>query len=329
MDIQKILRTIQGMGKTAVKTVTAPLAAPIDNIASTIHEYSYSPQTIPQDWKYREQLLATKRQQNPANLIQVPYGPNKAQRIQMNQYQKATPDQRLAIDSILDGGIASVKNPSADYIRYNLQAPPEDARGKALKEKILANPAFYPGERKYLASVPVSAEKQLEQGSAAFFTPQATGDEFVRYDPRLDEGRDAEVLSHELMHAATNVFGKKELGNFVVDVARAYQANPQKFEPIMRWIGAYKNDPRFGDGYFKRNSLQEANELFAQIGAVYGPEMSNDPILGKYYSRVFNNRTPEANPPPETVYFEDGSSRPATMLDRQRLRLRPVRSASR
>ena len=266
--------------------------------------------------------MSNRFQASPENLIQIPHegfgGPRPIAESLGKEYEGATPMRQFEINEFWKSteDWAPTAEASARHVPYNFKAPKEDAIGKELKEVLLKNPALLPGVRKYFESLPMSAvEDGYEHGFAGVFSGNNDfGEEYIQVDKRNNgqaspqPGQMAQdVAAHELLHGAVDVLGLEELNNFVADFNQVYQANPQKYEPVMKWIKEYKGDPSRGN-YFQ-NPLREANELFAQVGAIYGPALANDPLLGKYYQRVFDRNSEAAQPIPDiTMRFEDGSS---------------------
>lgn len=311
-----------------VQNVARTVTAPIRGVAETVGEFTYSPQTLPNDWKYRMQIIADRNQRNHPGLIQIPANrkPSAFEENMRKKWEQGGPKEKFEVETFwrinedMDSSFTPTKDASAKHVPYNFLAPEEDERGAKIKAQILSNPALYPGAKKYLETIPFSADKGPEDDTAGVFYSGPYNEEYLQYDPNNEGPFEEQVAVHELLHAASNVFGKKELGEFTADVAQAYQANPKYFEPVMKWIQGYK-DARKDTNYFTGDPLQEANELFAQIGAMYGPEMANHPILGKYYSKVFDPSSGAAQPqPPIVERYEDGSSRvvPALELERRK-----------
>ena len=275
------------------KGVKDGVGAGLQNLSKNVGEFTYSPETLPQDWRYRTAKIGNEFRKNASNLLQIPFqkGPNELEKFQAQQYQQASPTGKLTIDAVLGEGSSEweqTSGPSADYNRYYMRAPAQDKMGGELKAQILKDPRFLPGAKSYLETIPFSGENLYEMNAAGLSYNTPYGDEgFIQYDPRNAKRPEFanEVAAHELMHQAVNVFGEKELGSFIKDFAMAYQANPKKYAKVAAWIDGYRENKK-DTNYFK-NPLQEANELFAEIGALYGPDMAEDPLLGKYYQKVF------------------------------------------
>lgn len=258
-------------------------------VGAVVSELSYSPETLPKDWKYRFKTLSDKYQRFAPNLIQIPPQDihNDPEEL---KYQSSTPKQRVGLEAMWRMEDAPVNAASADYNRYNFQAPSETPQGGLLKQQILQDPAFLPGARSYLKTIPfVEAPGGYEEGFAGQFNFGTQGEEFIQYDPRNKGGFAKKVGAHELLHASRHALGNQQLPNFLTDLKQAYQKNPKVFKPIFDWMQFYK-DSRKETGYFE-DPAQEVEELFSEIGAMLGPSILKDPHLGKYYASVFNQKT--------------------------------------
>ena len=332
MDFKKILNDVRNFGEGQIKASpafraaqTAARSKPVRAIQAVAEEFSYSPQTLPQDWKYRTRTLQEKYQQNAPGIVQVGFNPSQPGmvRAEDEMWQNASPTKQALLTNMFDD--RNVAGQSAQNMPYYFQAAPEDAKSKAIKERILAQ-GFYPGAQRYLEQVPASFTDNLEDTTGGVFYSQPQGQEHIQINTNQESPRrQRQVMAHELLHSAVDVLGEKELGNFVQDVSRAYRSNPQRYQKVMEWIAGYEEhtqqDKRM-QGYFD-NPLQKANELFAEVGAQFGPELANDPYLGRYYSKVFNPDTAPQKPV-ERIYLEDGSSITKDEYN-ERIRNRPTR----
>lgn len=327
MDLQKIAKAIlslqekpRQLGRAAgeeatgfIQDIQKNLQERAKGVQETIGEFTYSPETLPQDLSYRLRNMQNRFVNNADHLAQVPYETfMKAEDRGAKEWEESSPTQRLAMPMKYGSFKGKIAEPSANYHRINIHAPKEDVKGATFENEALSRPGFLPGAERYLRSISSSVDPNMPENAwGTFFSQGPEWQEAIRYSSDLAEnhpyaGKD--VAAHESLHAAADVFGVEELGNFVADFNQAYQANPDKYQPIIEWIQHYK-ESRKDTPYFD-NPLAEANELFAEIGAQYGPQLANDPILGKYYQRVFNKMHPAAQPQPERlIRFEDGSTR--------------------
>lgn len=249
---------------------------------------------LPKDLVYRVANSDMQRQANWPGLIHIPFHtkPTALEQAQMQQYQNASPTQRLAIDSILGEGSDEwqiTKDASAKANPYFFDAPAEDQAGKALKAKVLTDPAFLEGLKEYLQNIPVSGDDLYSRHVAGEAYPNPSGQRFILFDenlPNSKTGMDEEVVRHEMLHQAVNAFGIKKLNNFMEDLKKAYTRDPGRYQPVINYMQGYK---KAMPEYFQNNPTNEANEYFAQTGALYGPELLTDPYLAKYYQNVFQS----------------------------------------
>lgn len=300
MDIRKLVQNIGGsalqQARNAQNTYKSLIERPVVGAKNAVKEFTYSPQTLPKDWMYRAQNISNRYQRNAPGIAQLK-NVNEVGGLD-KVWEEASPIGRLGFDVFND---PINKSPSANYKRYNYLAPEETAIGAGAKNAILGTPALHPGLKSYIKTIPFS--EQHDETSAGTFYGVPEGEEYISIDPRNNPENQRRVAAHEMMHAASSVLGRERLGNFVVDVNRAYRQNPEAFAPIMQWISDYKTS-REGTGYFN-DPLAEAEELFAEVGSMYGPRILSHPILGQYYRNIYQN-TGENWPPP-MVRYEDGS----------------------
>ena len=198
------------------------------------------------------------------------------------------------------------KTPSADFnfeSKFFFESPPQNPNLVGLKERTLAGPLL-PGARRYAENIPF-VENRGPEGTAAYaafqyphiaFPPEAV--EAIansqQYSPTAapnpnsrfeSPGRIVATGRHEVMHHLANVlYPDKKIEPFLVAFNQAAQTNPDKYKEILQWISGYeKNMPN----YFAENPDARGQEIFAELGALYGPELLSDPFIGKYYRNIF------------------------------------------
>lgn len=80
--------------------------------------------------------------------------------------------------------------------------------------------------------------------------------------------------------------GLSKIAPFANDFQKAVQQNPEQYSPIVQWLQHYQQSQ---PAYFASNPVKKSQELYAQVGAFYGPAILKDPVIGKYYKGVFQN----------------------------------------
>jgi hypothetical protein len=292
------LEDIINIGKQVKQTVEKPKKA----IDAVVKEFSYSPQTLPQDWRYRAKKLSDTYQRNSPALTQIPY--TKEPSVDEKLWKQATPMNRLGMAGIL-GDYTPTKTPSANHVREHYLAQPETPRGAFDKNQVLENYKLQPGLKSYLRSVQFSDldPSQFDKAAGRFWSDNY-GEEYIETNQEIQSRADQRrIAAHEALHVASFAIPDRDLGNFVTDINRSFQRDPQAFAPIMSWIKGYKEQYK-DTGYFN-DPRAEAQELFAEVGAQYGSSLVAHTLLGKYYANIFNNQ--QAQWPPMTITAEDGS----------------------
>lgn len=245
-------------------------------------------EALPYDYPYRVATLSDKLQQ--AIKFNVPYReqPNATEKAQMNIYRRATPISKIGINAILGEGsdeYTPTMTPSAEMLPY-FRGRPETALGQAVKQATLQKMGIHPGVQQYFENIPISEVDYPEKNIAGLAFNVPSGQRYNTFRPRMSSRFTEQVNRHEFLHQAVNVFGVKKLSNFVNSLTEAYKKSPQKYRPIINWIQQYGEDmPEY-----LRDPNNMANELFAQVGAIYGPSILDDPDLASYYKSVFERK---------------------------------------
>lgn len=169
-----------------------------------------------------------------------------------------------------------------------LQPPKPEFQGNILRSKEIGKDKYTPQAEQYIKSINTIVrpeDKSNWSAGGAWMQPK-----FIEVAP--DAINQPGLEGHELMHHLDNVAKTYKPEEFLASVKRASIDNPDKMASINAFIQDYqKNQPQYFAG---NENGRIASELFAQIGAVLGQRVLQDPSLAKYYKGIFKE-TPNIN----------------------------------
>lgn len=198
-------------------------------------------------------------------------------------WEKMQNPQVTPADAVAEnlGNYGWESHPSAIPQWHTLPEPVSTSPGMdAIKSQALQ--AFTPGARFQLSAVPVGVQPPQVQDLG--LSMGGGGNRTIDLMPQRHNPN--EVMTHEFLHAATRGIGGINTSQFLQDLVNTQHTLPPQIQGSL--VNFQKLYPQMNGEDPQSYNKRLGEEMFAQTGALLGPNVLQYPALARYYTGIFN-----------------------------------------